>query len=322
MGGGINSHIFEKIISLENLFAAWKEFRKGKWKKTDVREFEMRLEDRVFDLHYALKNGSYQHSGYKSFYVNDPKRRHIHKASVRDRLLHHAVVRVLTPIFERKFIFDSWSCRKGKGTHRAVERFQKLAWRISRNNTRTVWILKLDIRKCFASVDCAVLLDIISKTIHDKNARVLCAEIIGSFSKGLPLGNLTSQLFINVHLNELDQFIKHGLKIRGYVRYADDFILIHFEKELLIDCLEKIKVFLREQLRLDAHPKKIVFKTYTGGIDYLGYVCFPHYRVLRTKTKRRMFKRVNEKNFTSYNGILKHCRSHKLRVALLEGVDL
>ena len=249
-GGEINSHIFEKIISLENLFAAWKEFQKGKRKKADVQEFGLGLEDNIFNLHYALKNESYQHSGYKSFYVNDPKRRHIHKASVRDRLLHHAVVRVLTPIFERKFIFDSWSCRKRKGTHRAVDRFQKLAWRLSRNNTRTVWILKLDIRKCFESVNHDALMLILSRAIRDDEVLRLLQNIIASFPKGIPLGNLTSQLFVNVYLNELDQFIKHSVAhcaivspatgSLSYLRYSDDFVLIHWQKEYFLELRNSI----------------------------------------------------------------------------------
>jgi len=312
--------------SLENLFAAWKEFQRGKRKKADVQEFELRLEDNVFDLYYALKNGSYQHGGYKSFYVNDPKRRHIHKAAVRDRLLHHAVVRVLTPIFERKFIFDSWSCRKGKGTHRAVNRFQKLAWRLSRNNTRTVWILKLDIRKCFESVNHDALMLILSRAIRDDKALRLLQNIVASFSRGIPLGNLTSQLFVNVYLNELDQFIKHPVAhcaivspatgSLSYLRYSDDFVCIHWQKEYLMKCIRLIQDFLQKRLRISLHSDKIVLKQYHRGIDFLGFICFPCFRVLRTKTKRRMLGRVNNKNLASYSGILRHCRSRGLGAKL------
>ena len=312
--------MFDKIISLENLFDAWTEFKKEKANKKDVAEFEINLEDHIFKLHEDLKNGDYKHSGYVSFYVSDPKRRHIHKALVRDRLLHHAVHRIIEPEWNKIFVFDSWSSRKNKGIHGAVKRFQNLGLKLSRNHTRTLWVLKLDVRKFFDSVDHDILLDILGKRTSDDRLMALFRDIIESFSPGLPLGNLTSQLFSNVYLDKLDQFVKHELKITGYIRYADDFILIHPDKGLLIDCLEKIKVFLRERLHLDVHPKKIVLKTYTGGIDYLGYVCFPHHRVLRTKTKRRMFKRVNEKNFTSYNGILQHCHSQTLQAKLSEKV--
>ncbi|HBW73870.1 MAG TPA: hypothetical protein DEF59_01250, partial [Candidatus Magasanikbacteria bacterium] len=279
--------------------------------------FEINLEDHVFKLHEDLKNGDYKHSDYVSFYVSDPKRRHIHKALVRDRLLHHAVHRIIEPEWNKIFVFDSWSSRKKKGIHGAVKRLQDVGLRLSQNHTRTLWVLKLDVRKFFDSVDHNVLLDILEKRTPDQRLMALFRDIIESFSPGLPLGNLTSQLFSNVYLDKLDQFVKHELKIIGYVRYADDFILIHPSRELLVDCLGKIKVFLRERLHLDVHPKKIVLKTYTGGIDYLGYVCFPHHRVLRTKTKRRMFRRVNDKNFTSYNGILKHCNSYMLKRELM-----
>ncbi|KKU06673.1 MAG: Reverse transcriptase (RNA-dependent DNA polymerase), partial [Candidatus Magasanikbacteria bacterium GW2011_GWA2_45_39] len=304
-------------ISLENLFDAWTEFKKEKANKKDVAEFEINLEDHVFKLHEDLKNGDYKHSDYVSFYVSDPKRRHIHKALVRDRLLHHAVHRIIEPEWNKIFVFDSWSSRKKKGIHGAVKRLQDVGLRLSQNHTRTLWVLKLDVRKFFDSVDHNVLLDILEKRTPDQRLMALFRDIIESFSPGLPLGNLTSQLFSNVYLDKLDQFVKHELKIIGYVRYADDFILIHPSRELLVDCLGKIKVFLRERLHLDVHPKKIVLKTYTGGIDYLGYVCFPHHRVLRTKTKRRMFRRVNDKNFTSYNGILKHCNSYMLKRELM-----
>ncbi len=312
--------MFDKIISLENLFDAWTEFKRDKNNKKDVAEFEIGLEDYVFKLHDDLKNQAYKHGAYVSFFIHDPKRRHIHKASVRDRLLHHAVHRIIEPIWNKTFIFDSWSSRKNKGTHAAVKRLQKFGLELSRNHTLTLWVLKLDIRNFFDSVNHKILMDILKQCAPDNRLLALFREIIESFSPGLPLGNLTSQLFANVYMNRLDQFVKHELKIVGYVRYADDFVLLHPDRELLIECLDKITSFLQDQLHLDVHPKKIVLKRYAGGIDYLGYVCFPHYRVLRTKTKRRMFKRVNEKNFSSYNGILQHCRSINLQAKLLEVV--
>lgn len=308
--------MFEKIISLENLFDAWTEFKKEKSNKNDVAEFEVNLEDHVFKLHEDLKNGAYNHGGYFSFFVHDPKRRHIHKASVRDRLLHHAVHRVIEPIWNKLFIFDSWSSRKNKGTHAAVKRLHKLGLKLSRNDTSVLWVLKLDVRKFFDSVDHTILLNILRKRTDDDQLMGLMQNIIDSYSPGLPLGNLTSQLFANVYLNELDQFVKHELKIVGYVRYADDFILLHSDKEFLADRLDKITCFLRDSLHLQVHPGKIVLKRYSSGIDYLGYVCFPHHRILRTKTKRRMFKKINSKNLTSYSGILQHCRSYRLKARL------
>ncbi len=312
--------MFEKIISLENLFNAWTEFKKEKSNKNDVAMFEVNLEDNVFKLHKDLKNGSYKHGGYLSFFVHDPKRRHIHKAPVRDRLLHHAVHRVVEPAWNKIFIFDSWSSRKGKGTHAAVRRLQDLALKLSRNYTRTLWVLKLDITKFFDFVDHEILLNILAKRTPDNPLMDLLREIIESFNPGLPLGNLTSQLFANVYMNELDQFVKQELRITGYIRYVDDFVLMHQDKELLKDYFQKVEMFIRERLLLKIHPKKIILKTYASGIDYLGYVCFPNHRVLRTKTKRRMFRRVNKKNYASYSGILQHCRSRNLGKALIETI--
>lgn len=255
----------------------------------------------------------YRHGGYVSFFVSDPKWRHIHKASVRDRLLHHALHRIIEPIWDRKFIFDSWSSRKGKGTHHAVARLQRMALAMSQNNTRTLWMLKLDIRKFFGSINHKILLSLLEKQTSDNRLTELFQGIIASHTPGLPLGNLTSQLFANVYLNQLDQFVKHTPKVHGYIRYADDFVLFHPRKDQLLVWFEEIAAFLRTRLCLELHQEKISLKTYASGVDYLGYICFPHHCILRTKTKRRILARVTLDNFPSYNGVLQHCRSQKLQ---------
>ncbi|MGI6347704.1 MAG: reverse transcriptase domain-containing protein [Patescibacteria group bacterium] len=313
--------MFEKIISLENLFISWEEFKKGKANRNEVMEFEINLEDNIFGLHEDLRGGVYKHSGYSSFFIHDPKRRHIHKASVRDRLVHHAIHRIIEPEWDKIFIFDSWSSRKNKGTHGAVRRLQDFGLKLSHNYTVTLWVLKLDIKKFFDSVDHVILLQILEQRINDRKLMRLLNDIIYSYYPGLPLGNLTSQLFASIYLNQFDQFIKHELKIIGYIRYVDDFILLHTDRNILINCLNKIIIFLHKHLHLSIHLEKIELKRYTTGIDYLGYVCFPGYSILRTKTKRRMLKRINEKNLSSYNGVLKHCRSRKLQYKLLEKIN-
>jgi RNA-directed DNA polymerase len=309
--------MFNKITSTENLFAAWSEFRQGKAKRKDVAEFELNLEDNIFKLQTDLTEGTYRHGSYMSFFVCDPKRRHIHKAEVRDRLLHHAVVRIIEPVFDRVFIYDSWSCRKNKGTHNGVKRFQQIAQRLSENNTKNLWVLKMDIRKFFDSINPLILADLLKKSIPDAKTFNLLQGIINSFSPGLPLGNLTSQLFANIYMNELDQFVKHHLRIKGYIRYADDFIFLDADREFLITLLPAIKDFLSKRLKLEIHPNKIVLRNYRSGIDFLGYVSFPTHRVIRTKTKRRIFTKITQKNFTSYSGQLSHCRSYNIRQALL-----
>lgn len=176
--------MFNKIISLENLFAAWREFRRGKRGKTDVQNFERQLEDNIFSLRRELVNGTYRHGPYEQFNIFDPKFRVIHKAAVRDRLVHHAVYRVLNPFFERSFIFDSYSCRIGKGTHKAVDRLDNFVRKASRNYTRPCWALKCDIEKFFASVDHEILFKIIARRIACPGALWLLREIIKSYPNG------------------------------------------------------------------------------------------------------------------------------------------
>lgn len=208
-GGGVIDHkVFDEIISLENLFSAWEEFKKGKEAKPDIQKFAINLEDNIFELRRRLAAGTYRHSNYTAFYICDPKLRHIHKAQVADRILHHAIVKIIEPIFEKTFIFDSYSSRKNKGTHKAIKRLQKFAWKLSRNNTRTVWVLKCDIKKFFDSVDHDILADLIERKVKDQRAAELIKNVINSFQviagKGIPLGNVTSQIFSNIYLNELD----------------------------------------------------------------------------------------------------------------------
>src|SRR3989338_6328626 len=219
------THTYEEIISVENLLEAWKEFKRGKAKKEEVQRFQLRLMEHILALHRDLRNRTYTHGPYKHFRITDPKPRDIHKANVRDRLLHHALYRKLYPFFDRTFIADSYSCRVGKGTHKALSRFHEFSLLVSKNNTKTCWVLKCDIRKFFVNIDHDILTAILKKYIPDENILWLLEEIIESFSPGLPLGNLTSQLFVNIYMNEFDQFAKHKLKAKYYIRYADDFVI-------------------------------------------------------------------------------------------------
>ena len=326
------THSYEDIISVENLLAAWKEFVRGKRKKKDVQEFQHRLMDNILALHGDLKYGHgvsifrYKHGGYKAFKISDPKPRDIHKASVRDRLLHHALYRKPYPFFDRTWITDSYSCRKGKGTHRAINRFQSFAYKVSHNHTRTCWVLKCDIRKFFASIDQNILLNIVRRYVPDTRTVSLIAEVVGSFRTkmarpglaiGLPLGNLTSQLLVNVYMNEFDQFVKHVLKARFYIRYADDFVILSPSRCRLDGMLSGIEHFLRLRLNLNLHPDKVGIATLASGTDFLGWVHFPDHRVLRTSTRRRMLKRVaglEEESPTtqSYLGMLSHGNARTL----------
>ena len=314
--------IYDDIISIENLLSAWQEFLSGKKKKSDVQNFQYHLMDTIILLHDELANGSYEHSGYESFHITDPKPRHIHKASVKDRLLHHAIYRQLYPFFDKTFISDSFSCRLNKGTHKALKKFQEMGGAVSKNNTKTVWVLKCDIKKFFATIDHKILKSILEKHIVDNDILWLLGQIIDSFntenkiSIGLPLGNVTSQLLINVYMNEFDQFVKRRLKIKYYVRYADDFVVLHRDKRYLENLILKISQYFEKQLKLFLHPDKVFIKTLASGVDFLGWVHFPHHRILRTATKRRMFRRLKQKHtketLASYLGMLKHGNARNL----------
>ncbi len=312
----IYKDIFSKITDAENLFDSWQTFRKGKTKRSDVMAFEFSLERNIFDLRNDLRSKRYRHAPYSSFFIQDPKQRNIHKTRVRDRLVHHAVFRILNPIFETTFIPESFSCRKGKGTHKGVEALKNILLKASKNNTKPCFVLKCDIRQFFHSVDHKILISIIGGRIKDADVMWLIREVVESFPNGLPIGNLTSQLFANVYLNELDRFVKHKLKVPFYVRYTDDFVLVSDSSEKLLSWLEWIKLFLRERLKLDLHPHKVSLRKYHQGVDFLGYVQFPKFRILRNKTKQRIIKKaakgINEQSLQSYLGVFSHCNAYNL----------
>ena len=281
--GGDIFHNYNNIISIPNLLASWQEFLNGKRKRTDVILFSMNLMDNIYSLHNDLKNKTYKHGNYEAFKINDPKPRDIHKATVRDRLLHHAIYRILYPYFDKKFIHDSYSCRIGKGTHKAIYRFENFIRKVSKNNTKNCWVLKCDIKKFFASIDHSILKSILVKHIQDKDVLWLLFNVIDSFHSkhiyamadicqvaevGLPLGNLTSQLLVNVYMNEFDQYVKHKLKVKYYIRYADDFVVLSQDKSYLENILKQMKEFLVNNLKLTMHSDKVFIKTISSGVDF------------------------------------------------------
>lgn len=318
---------YQGSIPVSNLLSAWTVFVRDKKKKSDVATFQSRLMDNIMSLHTELVNKTYTHGPYHAFNISDPKPRNIHKATVRDRLLHHLLYQELYPYFDRQFIFDSYSCRSGKGTHRAVNRFRDFGRTVSKNNTKTCWVLKCDIKKFFASIDHVILRTILEKHIEDKDTLWLLGNIIDSFETegkkgaGLPLGNLTSQLLVNVYMNEFDQYMKHVLKIKYYIRYADDFVILSRDKKELENTLNDIGLFLETKLKLALHPDKVFIKTLSSGVDFLGWVHFPTHRTLRTATKRRMMKNIRndptEGTLPSYRGMLSHGNAHKLQNAII-----
>src|SRR3989339_191440 len=176
------SHNFNDIVKIENLLEAWSEFIKGKRNKKDVQEFSLNLMDNIFQLNADLIQHTYKHGSYQAFNINDPKPRNVHKASVRDRLLHHAIYRILYPFFDKIFIADSYSCRLNKATYKALNRFREFGYKVSENNTKTCWILKCDIKKFFANIDHEILMEILNQYIPDKEILWLLGEVVDSFS--------------------------------------------------------------------------------------------------------------------------------------------
>ncbi|MDD5318510.1 MAG: reverse transcriptase domain-containing protein, partial [Candidatus Pacebacteria bacterium] len=331
-GGGQHSIDFYDVISFENLFLAWKEFCRGKRKKEDVVRFELSLEDNLINLSQKLQNRTWQPDPYSIFKVCDPKLRTIHKATVRDRVLYQAVYRALYQTFDRSFIFHTYSSRDFRGTHRGVISFEKFSRKVSQNYTRPAWAVKCDVRKFFDSIDQKILLDLIDRKVKDRQLMALIRLIVRSFEvlpeKGLPLGNVTSQLFANIYLHELDTFVKKELKVNYYLRYCDDFAILLDSEVQLKEYVEKVKLFLKKTLLLDIHPHKIIFRKLHQGMDFLGYVMLPHRRVLRTRTKKRMLKKMTSLKYAltknlieeeplkqrlqSYLGMLTHCKGEKI----------
>lgn len=295
-GGNIHSKNcnikYEDILTFENLLKAWDDFVVGKRKREDVNNFAKNLSDNLFDILDELKSETYIHGKYEEYIICDPKKRIIHKAGVKDRVVHRLIYNVLHNYFDKRYIYDSYSCRIGKGTHKAQERFRDFVNVVSKNYTKPCYVLKFDIRKCFASIDVEILKNILDYHIEDIRLKNLVYKIIESFPVGLPLGNLTSQLFINVYLNELDLYVKNKLKCKNYLRYADDVVIISNNKEELERTYIDLNFFLKQELRLTTH-KKIISSIYSG-IDILGLVFFAKYKRLRRRTEKRKILRENK----------------------------
>ena len=307
---------------MENILATWDRFVRGKRNKKDVMIFQAELADNMAMLYLELKEKTYKHGNYFAFNISDPKPRNIHKAAVRDRVLHHLIYKELYWYFHDRFIFDSYSCRKYKGTHKAWEHFQEFAGRVSKNNTRTCYVLKCDIKKFFASIDHAILGEILKRHIKDSDILWLINQVVKSFHTtregvGLPLGNLTSQLFVNIYMHEFDMFMKQELREKYYIRYADDFVILSNNKKHLETILPLMEKFLNEKLKLSLHEHKVYIKTYATGVDFLGWIHFPNHRQIRTSTKKKILKKMKwypkPETVNSYRGLLHHGNTYLLR---------
>ena len=308
-----HKNLYKQLCSIENLELAYENAKKGKSKKQAVIEFDKNKEENLIELHKELVNLTYQPRSLKRFIVRDPKTRTIHASAFRDRIVHHMLVNILEPIFEKIFIYDSYASRKDKGTHIAIARFDEFKRKVSQNGTIMGggvsknqvqgYVLKSDISRYFDNVDHEILLNIIKKKVKDGKIIWLTRKILNNFNtftkgKGMPLGNYTSQFFANVYLNELDYFIKHELKVKYYIRYVDDFVILHRSRKRLEHLREKIIDFLKE-IKLNLHQQKSEIIPLQKGITFLGYRIFYHYKLLR-KRNRSHFLRKFEKRLQLY----------------------
>ncbi len=288
------NNLFDSICSFENLHAAYIKARKCKRYTKDVLNFSTNLEEELIMLQDDLTSGRYRTGSYKRFTIYEPKEREISALPFRDRVVHHAICAIIEPLFERKFIKDSYACRKNKGTHEASLRLSGFL-RMAKQKWDKTYCLKADIAKCFHSVDHETLKNILRKTIRCQRTLLLIDEIIDSTNghKGIPIGNLTSQLFANVYLNELDHFAKEKLKVRFYVRYLDDFILLYHDKTIVQGWRKEIEQFLREQLMLQINIKTSVFPI-TQGVDFVGYRTWATHKLLRKRSIIGMKKKLKK----------------------------
>ena len=322
---------------MENLILAWRKARKGKTKKNYVIEFEKDLERNLSDLSFELKSLTYKPKELVNFILRDPKTRKISKSDFRDRIVHHAIILVIGYIFEKGFIYDSCANQIGKGNLFALNRLNRYMRKVTNNFTNLAFCLKCDIKHYFEEVDHEIIISILRRKIKDENVIWLIRLVLyngtfqsgggggGERKKGMPLGNLTSQFFANVYLNELDYFVKHVLKVKYYIRYVDDFVILHESKKQLETWKKQIDRFLREKLKIELHPQKSRIIPLSRGVDFVGFRNFYYRKLLRKRNIRNMKRKIElfkkgEMDFRdlyeSYQGwqaYAKWANTHKLR---------
>jgi hypothetical protein len=285
--------LFEQIVSFENLHAAFLAARKGKRRTEELAAFELGLEPRLHDLRARLLAGTYRFGPYRSFRIFDPKPRTIVAAPFADRVVHHAICRVVEPVFDRTFIADSFVCRVGKGNLAAVLRLREFARQVPDG-----WALSCDVRKYFQSVRHDILLRLLGRKLKDPRLLDLLRDLIDSSpadpafgaGRGIPIGNLTSQLFANVYLSPLDHFAKQALRLRSYVRYVDDIVVVEADRARLVGARTALVEALA-RLGLAFHPHRCSIARVARGVPFLGYVVSPARLRVRGDGVRRFVRR-------------------------------
>ena len=322
-----HGQLFEKIVTPENIALAFDKAKKGKTWQEGVQNVENDKENKLEALRQSLINGTYSTSDYTVKIIHEPKEREIYILPFYpDRIVQHAIMNIVSPIWDAMFIFDSYACRKGKGQHAGSKRCMQFV-------RRNAWVCQFDISKFYPSIPHNKLLDIIRHKIKDERVLALFQDIIGSIGKdrNVPIGNYTSQWFGNLYMHELDLFVKHRLHVRDYIRYCDDFLLFGNDKEELKRLADKVEAFVSWILGMKL-SKKALYPT-AHGVDFLGYRHFPTGKILiRKATAKRIRKRLKVipwalkhgkitkeqalGKLASAHGWLKHANTHHLRMAL------
>ena len=277
---------FNKKLSYESLIKAHKLSRKGKGYRKEIILFNLKQEEYIMWLYERLKSGTYKHSGYSIFYVTEPKLRKIEKSIYIDRIVHRWVVdNFIETYFVPTFISTSYACLKNRGMHKACLDVQNTMKHLERT-WKEYYILKMDVRKYFQNIDKDILYRILNRKIQDNKLLWLLKEIIYSNEgkKGLAIGNYTSQMFANIYLNEVDQYVKHVLRCKYYFRYLDDSIAMFKTKEEAKIALERITIFLQEELELELNEKTQIFKN-KQGVNFCGYKINPYRLKIRDRRK-------------------------------------
>lgn len=286
-------NLFQRLCSFENLQLAFQKAKKRKAKKAYVQAFEKNLANELYALQWELLTGIYSPAPLKTFTVRDPKTRKISSSHFRDRVVHHAICNVIEPIFEPRFIYDTFANRKGKGTSGTLERADQFIRKVGNG-----YALKADIRHYFDTVDHAVLLSILGRRIKDPQLMHLIQVVLENHrtetpGKGMPLGNLTSQFFANVYLAELDRYIKHVLRAKFYLRYVDDFVIFSKDRNELAAWKGEIATYLHNYLKLALHPDKTKILPIRSGVQLVGFRVFRHHKLIKRSNLRRFRIRLN-----------------------------
>lgn len=333
--------LYDQLVNFDSFLAAAYQCRKNKAQKNSTLRFFDRLEENIIDITNELSWQTYHASPYHQFYVFEPKRRLISAPNFRDRVVHRAIYNIIEPLFDRQFEHDSYACRTGKGTHAGASRAQKFIRQVESRHGKA-YAFKADISRYFSSIDHGVLKSLIEAKLRCERMKALLFYIIdtnptGEVGKGIPLGNLTSQLFANLYLHELDRYAKHTLREKRYIRYMDDFVFIHEDKAHLQDIRVKVEKFLSGSLLLKTNSKTQVFPIGAGkgrALDFLGFRIYSTHRLLRKCSAKRIkttlkklhkkyaagilgFDDVNQK-LQSWLGHSSHANTFGLRVSLFK----